>query len=83
MEQKTKDKLISIFIIVATTALAMFIFMQFVQWKYKAEFLMSPCGLCTKLNPQFEECFIKREGMNMTQWENPNQINFSKINIKE
>lgn len=30
---------------------------QYVSWKYKAEFLGTPCELCVKLNGHYAECF--------------------------
>lgn len=34
---------------------------QFFGWKYKAEFLQKPCGLCASLNPEVKSCI---ENMN-------------------
>jgi len=30
---------------------------QFVEWRYKAEFLGTPCELCVRLNGHYAQCF--------------------------
>ena len=44
-------------IILVVVALGMFIFQQWLGYKYKAELLMTPCELCTKLNPEWKQCY--------------------------
>lgn len=54
--------------------LLIILFSLWLDYKYKAEFLLTPCELCVKLNPQFEECFFRIE-------KNEYIINYSKINF--
>lgn len=54
-----------IFMVVVIATCLFVIFIQFLNYKYKAEFLLQPCELCAKLNPAvstcIEGCFIRKE----------------------
>jgi hypothetical protein len=44
-------------IVAITAALGLFIFNQFIEWKYSAQFLGGPCKLCVDLNPEWQQCY--------------------------
>lgn len=44
------------FIIVLVVALGVFTINQILAYRYKAEFLKTPCALCADLNPKVSEC---------------------------
>ena len=45
-----KDLFIFILVLLITIALALFILNQFLELKFKQEFLLTPCELCTEMN---------------------------------
>lgn len=64
MDQKYLDIAKFILIIAVVCALGIFIFMKYIDWKYKVELLSQPCDLCRTLNQKqsdcIGECFITR-----------------------
>lgn len=50
------DIWMKILIIAIVVALGMFVFNQWLSYKYKAQFLLSPCELCAKVNPNQSQC---------------------------
>ena len=57
MNPKIKEKLRTIRLILFILLLLLGILVLFVEWRYRAVFLSSPCELCVDLNPQYLECF--------------------------
>lgn len=51
------DILKYIVVILLIVLLGVFVMNQVIEYRYKAIFLLTPCELCTKLNPQFKDCF--------------------------
>lgn len=68
-------------IMVFVCALAIFIFMKWLEFKYEAEFLMQPCDLCRKLNPTqsrcIGDCFITKKFIEGAFY--PEKVNTTKI----
>lgn len=75
----TKEQLKFIMIVLIVVNLCFFLFMQFLQFKYKAEFLLQPCELCTKLNPQVTACFNEKFTVRQYGYE----INITGLNFSE
>jgi len=44
-------------IMAIVVAICLGIFMLYLDYKYKAELLLTPCELCSKLNPHLDRCF--------------------------
>ena len=55
---------LDVFLIVIIVASGLFIWNQFVDWKYKAQFLGTPCQLCVKLNPDAGKCWEMKQTLN-------------------
>ena len=55
---------LDVFLIVIIVASSLFIWNQFVDWKYKAQFLGTPCQLCVELNPDAEKCWEMKQTLN-------------------
>lgn len=55
--QSYRDLALTILIIIGVVALGLVAINQFLELRYKAEFLSSPCDLCKELNPRLEGCF--------------------------
>jgi len=51
------DWLKALIIIGIVMSLGLFSVNQYLAYRYKAEFLTTPCDLCKTLNPAVEECF--------------------------
>ena len=51
--QKFKDLAVPILIYVLVIAILIFTVNQFLEFKYRAEFLSKPCSVCCKLNEGF------------------------------
>ena len=50
LEYSIKDLVKFILVLLITIALALFIFNQIIDFKYKKDFLMTPCELCKEIN---------------------------------
>lgn len=59
MESKEIAKLLIVVLVVVN--LLFFVFLQFLQFTYKAEFLLQPCSLCAKLNPDVQDCLSSKK----------------------
>lgn len=69
------ERLKFIAVVLIILCLLLFAFNQFISWKLKAEFMMQPCGLCAKVNPNQSECI---NGCFQVRQENPlYRVNFS------
>jgi len=78
----TKEHIYSALIFVVVIAVGLFAINQFLAYRYKAEFLSTPCDLCRTLNPHLDTCF------NITstsyKWDNGTIIdNITEIKEKE
>lgn len=72
--KKLNDRLKFIIIILVVVCLLLFAFNQFISWKLKAEFMLQPCGLCAKVNPNQSQCI---QGCFQVRTSNPYEANFS------
>ena len=52
-----KDLVLTALIIIGVVALGLVAINQFLELRYKAVFLSTPCDLCKELNPRLEGCF--------------------------
>jgi len=52
-----KDLVLTALIIIGVVALGLVAINQFLELRYKAVFLSTPCDLCKELNPRLEVCF--------------------------
>lgn len=71
-------RLLIIFLVVS---LGLFAVNQFLQYRYKAEFLKAPCKLCAELNPEVKDCLVYKRALypdGFGGWsENPGEENIS------
>jgi len=78
MGWKLMDWMKALIIIGIVVGLGLFCVNQYMEFRYSAYLLSTPCDLCRELNPQVDGCFY-----NMI--DNPNKniknINISKINL--
>ncbi len=51
--------LVTAIIIIGVVALGLLALNQFIEFRFKAEFLSSPCSLCMKLNPHLDKCLAQ------------------------
>jgi hypothetical protein len=80
MNQETINSIIRISIAaIVTLALGVFIFNQSLELFYKIEFLSTPCELCMKLNPEWEECYK----LITTPVPVANNYSFASVNLSE
>lgn len=72
VDQKFYDMVNFIMIIMVIVALGMFIFIKWVDWKYKVQFLSGPCELCAELNQNqskcIKDCFMVRKYLTNTSY---------------
>lgn len=54
-----KDLVLTCLIIIGVVAFGLVAINQFLELRYKAELLSTPCDLCLELNPRLEGCFDK------------------------
>jgi hypothetical protein len=73
-----RSLLINVLLALVVIALLVFIWHYYIDWKYKAEFLMKPCDLCQSLNPEVRECLVKKVQTNQLD-DSLMKINFSSI----
>ena len=52
-----KDLVLTSLIIIGVVALGLVAVNQFLELRYKATFLSTPCDLCRELNPRLDVCF--------------------------
>jgi len=52
-----KDLVLTALIIIGVVALGLVAINQFLELRYKATFLSTPCDLCRELNPRLDSCF--------------------------
>lgn len=64
VRERILDIVMGIVIIITIIALGIVIINQFFSWYYRAYFLLYPCELCVKLNPEYAGCFITRSIIN-------------------
>jgi len=55
--QNYRDLILTALIIIGVVALGLVAVNQFLELRYKAVFLSTPCDLCKELNPRLEVCF--------------------------
>jgi hypothetical protein len=60
MKEKLTNLDIAKYILVALIiiSLGLFSINQLISYRYKVEFIKTPCDLCRKLNPHLENCFV-------------------------
>lgn len=55
-EKRFRNFLLNAIIIVAIIAVGLFAVNQTLEYRYRAEFLQTPCSICSKLNPNVSNC---------------------------
>jgi hypothetical protein len=65
-------------IIAIIVVIGLFCFNLYLAYIYKAEFLLTPCQLCEKVNPHLKECFEEKSTIKTTPFQNDTfKINMS------
>jgi len=63
-----RELLLKVLIVAAIVAAGLFVFNLVIDWSYKAQLLMSPCQLCTQINPEVAKCWeMKPHLTNLTE----------------
>lgn len=76
--KKPKSNLLSeVLKALAICVLLLFLYNQFLEYRYKQEFLQGPCTLCLRFHPEATQCFLKTIPLNSSFFSVTNITNTS------